>query len=71
MRVNASKVQKLGIHFWGSGEGDVKIMFCTRSCILDAEIHCDQRREVVEYKYFVTVLKYMFLVSVLYSTTSL
>ena len=28
-----------------------------------------QRWEVVEYKYFVTVLKYMFLVSVLYSTT--
>ena len=28
-----------------------------------------QRREVVEYKYFVTVLKYIFLVSVLYSTT--
>ena len=28
-----------------------------------------QRWEVVEYKYFVTVLKYIFLVSVLYSTT--
>ena len=28
-----------------------------------------QRWEVVEYKYFVTVLKYMLLVSVLYSTT--
>ena len=28
-----------------------------------------QRWEVVKYKYFVTVLKYMFLVSVLYSTT--
>ena len=28
-----------------------------------------QRWEVAEYKYFVTVLKYMFLVSVLYSTT--
>ena len=27
-----------------------------------------QRWEVVEYKYFVTVLKYIFLVSVLYST---
>ena len=30
----------------------------------------DQRWEVVEYKYFVTVLKYMFLLSVLYSTTN-
>ena len=29
----------------------------------------EKRWEVVEYKYFVTVLKYMFLVSVLYSTT--
>ena len=28
-----------------------------------------QRWEVVEYKYFVTVLKYIFLVSVHYSTT--
>ena len=28
-----------------------------------------QRWEVVEYKYFVTVLKYILLVSVLYSTT--
>ena len=28
-----------------------------------------QRWEVVEYKYFVTVLKYIFLVPVLYSTT--
>ena len=32
---------------------------------------CVQRWEVLEYKYFVTVLKYMFLVSVLYSTTYL
>jgi len=28
-----------------------------------------QKGEVVEYKYFVSVLKYIFLVSVLYSTT--
>ena len=32
-------------------------------------VHTIQRWEVVEYKYFVTVLKYIFLVSVLYSTT--